>query len=157
PARRAVRRRFIAGLAVSGLGRNPGRTLLAVLALAVGVCGLTLLAVIQLAFHGAVAGTLLGDAVAVQVRGVDLIAVAFTGLLGVVAVADVLYLNVRERAVEYATLQATGWSAAALGRLVGYEALGLGLLGCMLGAGAAIGLATTFLGTDSRLSTVVGI
>ena len=50
---------------------------------------LTLLVAITLAFRGAVVGTLLGDVVAVQIRGVDYVAVAATVTLGVLAVADV--------------------------------------------------------------------
>jgi hypothetical protein len=59
---------------------------------AVGVAGLTVLAAVTAAFHGVVVGSLLGDAVAVQVRGVDYVAVAATVTLGVLAVADVVFL-----------------------------------------------------------------
>ena len=45
-------------------------------------------------------------------------AVAATILLGVGAVADVLYISVRERAGELATLQATGWDDAATSRAI---------------------------------------
>ncbi|WP_200206334.1 FtsX-like permease family protein [Micromonospora coerulea] len=62
-----------------------------------------------------------------------------TVLLGAAAVADVLYLNIRDRAAELATLRAIGWTDAALGRLIGYEGLTLGLLGAL--SGAALGLA----------------
>lgn len=60
------------------------------------------LAGISTAFEGEVAGSLLGDAVSVQVRSSDYAAAAVAALLGAAAVADVLYLNVRERAAEYA-------------------------------------------------------
>jgi ABC-type antimicrobial peptide transport system permease subunit len=53
--------------------------------------------------------------------------------------ADVLYLNLRERAAELITLETTGWSAAQLGRLVLLEAAALGLLAAL--AGGAIGIA----------------
>jgi putative ABC transport system permease protein len=46
--------------------------------------------------------------VAVQVRCVDYVAVAATIALGVTAVADVLFLNIRERAAELATIRAAG-------------------------------------------------
>jgi putative ABC transport system permease protein len=46
--------------------------------------------------------------VAVQVRCVDYVAVAATIALGVTAVADVLFLNIRERAAELATIRPAG-------------------------------------------------
>lgn len=141
------RHRTIAGIAAGNLARMPGRTALGVLALAVGVGGLTLVAAITWVFHGTITGSLLGDAVSVQVRGVDLVAVAATILLGLVAVADVLYINVRERAPELATLRATGWTAAAVGRLVTLEGLGIGALGAAAGGAAGLAGAAWFAGT----------
>jgi hypothetical protein len=155
--RRPARRRLVASMALANLWRTPGRTLLGGFALAVGVCALTLLAIVQWTFHGAAVGTVLGDAVALQVRSVDLVAVATTVLLGVFAVADVLYLNLRERAAELAVLQATGWSSGALLRLIGYEGAGLGLLGALAGAGSAIGLALPLFGEDNRVDAVIAV
>jgi len=68
--RRATRTRAapLAGPALANLRRTPGRTVLGMLALGTGVAGLTVLAVIQRAFHGVAVGTLLGDAVTLQVR-----------------------------------------------------------------------------------------
>jgi len=54
-------------------------------------------------------GTALGDVVTVQVRGVDLIAAVLALLLGALSVADVLAVNLRDRAGEQAVLAATGW------------------------------------------------
>jgi ABC-type antimicrobial peptide transport system permease subunit len=147
PGQRGGRpRRGVLGLALANLRRTPGRTALGAVALAVGIGGLTLVAAITWAFHGTITGTLLGDAVSIRVRGVDLIAVVATVLIGVVAVADVLYLNVRDRAAELAALQATGWSDAALGRLIMYEGLGIGTIGAIVGAGAGLGAAAMFVG-----------
>lgn len=73
-----------------------------------------------------------------SVRGADTMAVVATVVLGAAAVADVLYLNIRDRAAELATLRAVGWTGPALGRLIGYEGLVLGLLGAV--TGAALGL-----------------
>jgi len=140
------RRRRVLGLALANLRRAPGRTALGAVALAVGVAGLTLVAAVTWAFHGTVTGTLLGDAVSLRVRGVDLLAVVATVVLGAFAVADVLYLNVRDRAAELAALRATGWSDAALGRLIGYEGLGMGLLGAAAGAGIGLAAAAWFVG-----------
>jgi ABC-type antimicrobial peptide transport system permease subunit len=142
PAVRAVGRgrhhRTLFGRAMSNLIRVPGRSLLGVLALAVGVCALTMLIAVLVVFHNDVVGTLLGAAVAVRVRSVDVFAAIATVLLGVFAVADVLYINVRERAAELAALWAGGWTDGCLLRLIAYEGLGIGILGGLVGAGAGL-------------------
>jgi putative ABC transport system permease protein len=147
----AVRRgrqvRGITGLALINVARTPGRTLVGMLALATGVAALTLLTAVTLAFRGVVIGSLLGDAVAVQVRGVDYIAVAATVALGVLAVADVLFLNIRERAAELATFRATGWPEHALSRLVVSEGILIGVAGSVTGAAAGLTGAALFAGT----------
>jgi ABC-type antimicrobial peptide transport system permease subunit len=70
---------------------------------------------------------------------VDYVAVAATVALGVLAVADVVFLNIRERAAELATSRALGWPESALARLVVTEGAAIGLAGSL--AGAALGLA----------------
>jgi hypothetical protein len=139
PVRRGHHPRGISSLAMLNVTRNPGRTLVGVLSLAVGVAALTLLTAVTVAFRGVVVGSLLGNAVAVQVRGVDYVAVAATVALGVLAVADVVFLNVRERAAELATIRSFGWRESALARLVVTEGAVIGLTGSL--AGAAVGLA----------------
>ncbi|MFG2041981.1 FtsX-like permease family protein [Dactylosporangium sp. NPDC048998] len=145
--RRAGRPRGPAGLGLRNLLRVPGRTLLGACALAIGITAATVLGAITFAFHGAIVGTLLGDAVSLQVRSVDTVAVAATVLLGAFAVADVLYLNIRDRSAELATLRATGWTTGALARLVAAEGLGIGVLGGLLGAGLGLGGAAWLVGT----------
>ncbi|MFD0578318.1 FtsX-like permease family protein [Dactylosporangium darangshiense] len=80
-----------------------------------------------------------------------------TVLFSAVAVADVLYLNIRDRAHELASLQAAGWSAAALGRLVTYEGLCIGVLGAVLGAGAGLAGASLLVGGISAGLVNVGV
>ncbi|MEU5946092.1 FtsX-like permease family protein [Micromonospora sp. NPDC047465] len=145
-ARWVRRPRTLAGLALVNLVRTPGRTLLGAGALAIGVAALTLVAAAAYAFRGAIVGSLLGDTVSLSVRGADALAAAATVLLGAAAVADVLYLNIRDRAAELATLRATGWTDAELGRLVGYEGVLLGALGALTGAGLGLGGAAWLVG-----------
>lgn len=145
--RRAWRPRNVPALAVVNLVRAPGRTALAALSLAIGVCALTLLLAVTVAFSNTLVGTLLGDAVAVQVRTTDYVAVAATILLGAASVADVLFLNLRERAGELAILRATGWDERALGRLVALEGLWIGAIGGLFGALAGLAGAAIFAGT----------
>jgi ABC-type antimicrobial peptide transport system permease subunit len=158
PAVRTVRSaravRAIVGLAAINLLRVPGRTVLGALSLGVGVFALTLLLAVSFAFRGAVVGTVLGDAVAVQVRTADYVAVAATLVLGGLAVADILYLNLRDRAAEIATLRATGWREIQLTRLVAVEGAGLGALGGIAGALLGLGAAALFAG---QWTTTMGL
>ncbi len=136
--RRARQPGGITALAAVNVLRTPGRAAVGAVGLAVGVTALTILAAVTFAFRGTVVGSLLGNAVAVQVRGVDYVAVTATVALGVLAVADVVFLNIRERAPELAALRAFGWRETALSRLVITEGAIIGLAGSL--AGAALGL-----------------
>jgi len=109
-----------------------------VASLAVGIAALTLLAAITFAFRGVIVGSLLGDAIAVQVRGVDYIAAGATVALGVLAVADVVFLNIAERAAELAVLRSFGWRDRVLARLVITEGALIGLAGSLAGAGLGL-------------------
>ncbi|MEV5443081.1 ABC transporter permease [Streptomyces sp. NPDC052644] len=153
-ARHPRRRRTLAGLAAANLARVPGRTALGALSLAVGVCAVTSVAAILTSFDDDVVGTALGDAVALRVRGVDIAAAIGTALLGALAVADVVFLGIRERAPEFALLRATGWSAPHLVRLVLYEAVLMGLMGAA--TGAAAGAAAVVRLTGSATATLAG-
>ncbi|MET8351028.1 MULTISPECIES: FtsX-like permease family protein [unclassified Micromonospora] len=146
PARWVRRPRGLFGLALSNVVRTPGRTLLGAGALAIGLAALTLVSAAAYAFRGAIVGSLLGDTVSLNVRGADTLAAVVTVLLGAGAVADVLYLNVRDRAAELSTLRAVGWTDAALGRLVGYEGLLIGALGAVAGAGLGLAGAAWLVG-----------
>ena len=143
---RAVSPRHLVGMAVANVTRRPGRVLLGVLALAVGICALVLLLVIDLGFSGAVVGTVLGDALALRARSVDYIAAIATVAMGALCVADVLYVNVRERAAELTVLRWSGWRERDLIRLVAYEAVVIGILGVAVGIGCGAWLADSFIG-----------
>lgn len=147
PTRSAHAPRTVPALAVTNLLRAPGRSALGAISLAIGICALTLLLAFTLAFRGQVVGTLLGNAIAVQARGVDYISAVVTVLIGAAAVADVLYLNIRERVAEFATLRALGWRESTLSRLVTLEGAGMGVTGSVFGAGVGLALAATFTGT----------
>jgi putative ABC transport system permease protein len=142
---RAHRVRRLVGLAAVNLFRVPGRSLVAGAGLFVGVGALTVLLAIQRAFEGAAVGTLLGNAIALQVQTADLAAAGLVIVLAAAAVADVLYRNLRERAAEFATLRASGWTNRQMGAVVAFEALGLGLLASLAGALTASLFALTTL------------
>jgi putative ABC transport system permease protein len=147
--------RGVTTLALVNVARTPARTLVGVVSLAVGIAGLTVLTAVTFAFRGVVVGSLLGNAIAVQVRGVDYVAIAATVALGVLAVADVLFLNIRERASELATIRSLGWRESALARLVISEGAMIGIVGSLIGAGAGLGAAAEFAGQVTHRLLVV--
>lgn len=128
-------------LAYRNLRDEPGRTGLGMLAVCVGSAGLTALLAITVAFRGSVVGSVLGDAISLRARTVDYLAVLVTLVLAAVAVADVSYLNMRERREDLALLRAVGWTAGQLNRLIAGEGLLIGVVGSLAGAG--LGLAIT--------------
>jgi putative ABC transport system permease protein len=132
-------------LALVNLRRLPARTLVGAAGLAIGIAALTLLLAIERSYHGTLVGTLLGNALALQVRGADLAAIGLTIGLAAFSVADVLYVNLRERAAEIVTLRSTGWSERQLGLLVALEAAVLGLGGSLAGAALGVVLTTALL------------
>jgi ABC-type lipoprotein release transport system permease subunit len=132
--------RRLTTLALTELARSPGRTTLGATALAVGVAALTVLLAINYGFQGRIVGSLLGDAVAVQVRPADYAAAAVMVALAAIAIADILYLEIRDRDTELATLRSFGWSRGTIIRLIMTEGIGLGVLGTL--TGVAVGLVT---------------
>jgi putative ABC transport system permease protein len=162
PRQGRPRRRLI-GMAAANLTRLPGRTLLGAGALLVGVAALAFLVAVNLAFRGTVVGTLLGNVVSVQVRAVDWLSVALAIGLGALSVADVVVLNLKERAPELVTLKTTGWTQGHLGRLIAYEGLGIGVLGSVVGALLGLALAAQVGGMGPKVvlaalvAAVVGV
>jgi len=144
--RRAHQPRGIISLAALNVARTPGRALIGLVSLAVGVAALTLLTAVTFGFRGIVVGSLLGNVVAVQVRGVDYIAAGATVVLGVLAVADVVFLNITERAAELATMRSFGWRDTTLARLVIIEGAITGVIGSLAGAGLGLAAAAWFAG-----------
>lgn len=135
--------RGIVSMAFVNLRRLPGRTIVSAVGLLVGVAALAVLLAIDLAFSGVATGSLLGNVVSVQVRGVDYLSVGLAVALGAFSVADVAFLNLKERAPELVTLRTSGWRDAHLFRLVVLEGTGIGVLGGV--CGAVLGVATTVL------------
>jgi hypothetical protein len=125
-------------LAAINVRRVPARSAAASVGLFIASAALTLLLAINQAFQGHVVGTLLGDAVSVEVRGLDFLVVGVIVLLATLSLADVLYLNLRERAAEFVTLRTVGWSDRYLVQVVATEAAILGLLGTIPGSLTAL-------------------
>jgi hypothetical protein len=129
---RQIRR--LLSLAAANVRRVPGRSGVAAAGLFIASAALTLLLAINQAFRGDLVGTLLGQAISVQVRGLDFLVVGVIVLLAALSLADVIYLNLRERAAEFVTLRTVGWSDRYLIQVVATEAAILGLLGTIPGS-----------------------
>ncbi|MEO6509500.1 MAG: FtsX-like permease family protein, partial [Nocardioides sp.] len=142
--RRARGVRSVFALGLVDVRRTPGRSALAAASLFIAVGSLATLLAIQRQFADNALGSLLGNVVAVDVRGVDLLAAGLILLLAAFTVADVAYLNITERRAEIGTLQATGWATRHLRRLFATEALTIALVGTVAGALVAA-LGTGFL------------
>ncbi len=158
-ARRAFSPRRLPGMALVNLRRRPARTALATGSLVLGIAALTVLLAVTFAFRGSASGNLLGNDITLHVKGVDYIAIGAMLALAATGVADMLYLNVRERAGEFATLRATGWSDAWQSRLLGYEAGIVGLSGGVVGAilGLLAAAVVTTGGSFQRLVVITVI
>jgi ABC-type lipoprotein release transport system permease subunit len=143
--------RSLARMAYTNLRRLPVRTIIGATGLFIGVCALTLLLAVNWAFQGSLVGSLLGGVISIDVRAVDLASVVLALGLSALCVADVLVLNMRDRAAELVTLSATGWDDARLGFLVSLEGVGLGVLGGASGAAVGVAIAWTAGGISSKV------
>jgi hypothetical protein len=138
PAVAAPRRpgvvRTVLALAWTNVRRVPTRSLLAASCLALATATFTLLLAVAVGFQGAVVGSVLGDAVAVQARGADYAAALATLALAGIGMANVTYLNIRDRSVELATLLSLGWTPRRGQALLAAEAGLIGAIGGVVGA-----------------------
>ena len=145
----------VTGIAFANVSRRPARIVSGAIGLFIGVAAFAALLAVQLAFQGQVAGSVLGDLVSVQVRGVDLIAAVLALLLGAFSVADVLAVNLRDRAGEQAVLSATGWRPATLFRLAFTEGMVVGIVGVIAGGAVGVGVATLLTGSALAVTPAV--
>jgi ABC-type lipoprotein release transport system permease subunit len=144
-AHRSVR--GVSGVALANSFRRPARIVSGALGLLIGVAAFAALLAVQLVFQGQVAGSVLGNLVSVQVRGVDLVAAVLALLLGAFSVADVLAVNLRDRAGEQAVLAATGWRPKTLFRLAFTEGMVVVVVGVIAGGAIGVGLAALLAGS----------
>lgn len=144
--RRPRHARGIAGMAALNMTTSRARTALAALGLAVAVTTSTVLLGIVLGFQGAVVGTVLGDSVAIQARTADYAATIAILVLACLGVSTVMYLNIRERGTELATLRAVGWTERQLASLITFEGLLVGVAGTTPGALIGLGAAAALTG-----------
>jgi hypothetical protein len=141
-------------MALVALTRTPGRSALAAGALAVGVAGLAVLLAAQASFQQSIGDSVLAGLVTASTRGADFASAVLAVGLGAATVADITYLNLRERAAELAALAATGWGRPELSRLLATESCAVAILGSALGAAVGLIAATYAFGLSGLV--VVG-
>jgi hypothetical protein len=120
------------------MSRRPGRAVLSSASVALAVASTTFLLAIVRSFHGVVVGSLLGDAVALQVRGPDLAAAVVLCCLGVTAVLTMMALSVAEDGPVFAALTAVGWRDRALTSAVITQGALVGVAGSLVGGAVAV-------------------
>jgi len=136
---RAPGRLTVAGYSSRHLLRRRGRALAAVLMLALATAMLAFMGLVTLSARRFLETTLLGQHVALEVRGYHLVVALVCALVAALTVADLTLLNARERRREMGLLRAAGWRAGDVVRLFLGEAAWIGLLGGVLGSGLALG------------------
>lgn len=139
-ARHAITLRGPISLGLGSLARTPARLTAGAISLAAGVSALTILIGIVLGFRGDVVGSLLGNAISVQVHTADLVAGALITVISFGTLLDISYLDVREQGPRYAALSAMGWRRSALTTLVLTQSTTTAVIGAT--TGAALGLLT---------------
>lgn len=142
----------VRAMAWRNLARLPGRTALGAVSLALGVAALATLLAVNLAYQGLLVDTRLGVALSEQIRPADYATAGLAIALGALSIADVLYLNLRERAAELTVLRVGGWSSATVRRLGLWEGCGIAMLGGGLGVALGLLSALLYAGRDIALA-----
>ncbi len=133
--------RGLAGFAWRNLSRRRLRAILAGSGVAIATTLLMLLSASLVALSGTLRVTLLGQFVGLEVQPYHYIMVGSALIISILAVADHLAVGVLERRHELALLQAVGWRAGAVRLSLLLEGIWLGLIGGLVGAGLAVGVA----------------
>lgn len=154
-ARRGPHVSGLLSMAWRSVASAPGRAMAGVLGSATATGITAMILVIQREFRNRAVGTVLGDAITVQVRTPDLMAAALTALLAAIGIYHVTATEARERRAEIGTMLAVGWRPATIRNLVLTQAVYVGLLGAVLGSAGAVVIANRVFAV-SPLATVFG-
>ncbi|MGA9920006.1 MAG: ABC transporter permease, partial [Candidatus Dormiibacterota bacterium] len=149
PRHTGRRIRSVTGLAFTGVARVPGRCVLAGAGLALAVAALAVLLAAHASFNTSIGDSELAGLVTSSTRGTDLASALLIIALSAVTIADMTYLNLRERAGELAVLAASGWSRLHVGQLLATEALITALAGSLVGALVGLTVASTAFGLSA--------
>lgn len=132
-------------MALVNLARVPSRAIIGSAGLALGVGALTFLVAVNLGFREVLVGSLLGQYISIEVRAVDFLSVGLTIVLAAMSVVDSIFLSLKERSAEFATLITVGWKDRYLRRVAVIEAVVMAVAGSMVGTVLGIG-ATMLIG-----------
>ena len=146
---------------MTGLARVPGRSALAATGLGVGVAALTVLLAAQASFGSSIGDSALAGLVTATTRGTDIVSALLAVGLGAATVADVTYLNLRERAGELAALAASGWGRRQVSTLLAIEGVLTAAAGSIVGAAfgllaAAVAFGLTLLVIAAAVAAALG-
>jgi ABC-type lipoprotein release transport system permease subunit len=130
--------------------RRPIRLLRAALAISLAVTAVAMLTLINWTFRGAVAASLLGQSIVLQVRAADVIAVVILTLLGLTCLSMTMRFAHLEDAADWAVLSAVGWGSNQIIAAVISQGLLVGLFGTLVGTLSAFGLAIWLLAAEIR-------
>lgn len=148
-ARWSPRATGVASLALRSVTSAPGRAVAALLGAATATAVIALIRTVQTQFHNRAVGTVLGDAITVQVQGPDIAAAVLTAILAAIGIHHVAATEAQERRREIGTLLATGWSPGTLSRLLITQALLISVFGAALGAAVVTGITRWVFHADS--------
>jgi ABC-type antimicrobial peptide transport system permease subunit len=136
--RLAPRVASVTGAAWRSLASAPGRAAASILGAATATAAIGTLRTIQDDFASRAVGTVLGNAITVQVRTPDLAAAGLTALLAGIGIHHVVATEARERRTELGTLAALGWRPRTITRLLATQALLATALGVVIGAAVVV-------------------
>ena len=135
--------------------RRPLRLLRASLAIAIAIAAVTILVVITTTFQGIVAGSLLGEAIILQVRTADIIAGIILTILGLVCLGMTMRFAHLEDSSDWAVLSAVGWNSKLVTTAVLTQGALAGLIGAIIGLLIAIGLTALLVGTGNLTAIIL--
>lgn len=125
------------GFILRGLLSRPGRTFITTLGLLIPAGTLAFIIFIYFGIQSVLGETLLGEYLALELKGYHFVLNALVFAVAGLAVTDTLLINLRERRKEFGLLKAVGWRSQTIAGILLGEGLGLGLLGGILGTAAA--------------------
>lgn len=121
------------GFVLRGLASRPGRTLVTVCALSVPGMLMSFMYSVYFGVQTLLGETLLGEYMALELRGYHLVLNSMVFILAGLVVTDTLLINLRERRAEFGLLKAVGWRNGTMAGLMFWEGVGLGLIGGVIG------------------------
>jgi len=134
----------VPGLALGAFLARWRRQMLTLLCLAVATFLLATFLLVTVRMRGVMCGSLLGDFLILEITPRHLLTAALCLGLALVAVTEIMTLNVAERRGELQLLSALGWRPRTIRLMIAWEGAFGGLAGGLLGAALAVALLATY-------------